>query len=591
MTIHSLRKPGVFVFLAFLTAGAVYYFSLPPAPHSKFSTSYQDFPEPKSAPENPPKTLVDVPGTIRSFDISPDGTMIVIATSKGMVLYNLSSLEKINTLPMGEGVSEVAFSHDGSKLAVIQKITEYYDYGYIYLTVFDTSSWSIQYNYQNDGPNYLYSASGRLAWNPDGKRIAFVIPEQGLSVWNIETGNKPEAMPDFIFPIEGFAWSPDGTRLIATEAGYGLRRWRVDTGEWVRLYDQQSQPPSQVQWSTDGKHIASGHFGGTLCVWDTDNNQCEGFIRAHFNSVDGLGWSPDSRQIATSSGMVRIWDAKTGEEKTAFGFAKSGTYYKKLEWIDEQALVTMENSFTENTPTIIRFWDIGTGGVKFAFRGWQEMRSPNTNGITLRVDDVQISEEETLIQASLFFDIPNTSVQDWEVSLQDKNGKLYPLTRVTDIGFDSDTTHLYRTAPLPKGMSFTLELNKRSRLPVAQGINTEDSSFMFDPSTLQVGEAVETNQEIYAGDFLFYLTRVEKVSLAELRFEFFTSNNIDSVRLDTPFATSSSSTQEGVGRFSATLSFSKMPRHILQFMVDKVYYKAIGPWSVEFEVFDSMFVK
>jgi WD40 repeat protein len=591
MTLYSLRKPIVLLLLVFLLAGAVYYFRLPPAPHAKFSTSYQDFPEPKPAPPNLPKTLVDVPGTIRSFDISPDGTTIAIATSTGLVLYNLASLEKINTLPMGGGIRDVAFSQDGDKLAVIQNITEYYEYGYIYLTVFDTNSWGIQYNYQNDGPNYLYSASGRLAWNPDGKRIAFVIPEQGLSVWNIETSSKPEAMPDSVFPSEGFAWSPDGTRLIATEAGFGLRRWRVDTGEWVRLYDQQSQPPSQVQWSIDGRHIVSGHFGGTLCVWNANNNQCEGFIRAHFNSVDGLGWSPHSRQIATSSGVIRIWDAKTGEEKSAFGFAKSGTYYNKLEWIDEQALVTMESSFTENNPSIIRFWDIGTGDVKFAFRGWQEMQSPNTNGITLRVDDVWISKKETLIQASLFFDIPNVSVQDWEVSLHDKNGKLYPLTRVTDVGFDSDTTYLYRTAPLPKGMSFTLELNKRSGLPVVRGMTTEDSSFMFDSSTLQVGEAVEMNQEIYASDFLFYLTKAEKVSPTELHFEFFTSNNIDSVRLDTPFATGSSSTPEGVGRFSATLSFSRMPRHILQFMVDKVYYKAIGPWSVEFEVFDSMFVK
>lgn len=591
MNTTSMRKPIVMgILLALIIGGAVYYFRWTPAPHSKFSTSYQDFPEPKPVPEALPETLVDVPGTIRSFAVSPDGTTIAIATSKGLVLYDLNSLEMIHILPIEGSLRNVAFSPDGSKLAVSQKNMDYYEFGFLYLLIFDTTSWNIQAAYQNDIPTYLYASSGRLAWNPDGKRIAFAIPDQGLTVWNIETNGKPEAIPDFVIPMDGFAWSPDGTRLISTESGYGLRRWRMDTGEWVRLYDSQSQPPAQVQWSPDGKRIVSGHFGGTVCVWSAGNNQCEGFIHAHFNSVDGLDWSPDSEHIATSSGAIRIWDANTGEETSAFGLAKSGIIYNKLEWFEEQTIATLESSYEPNTLPIIRVWDTSTGDVKFAFRGWQELQSLN-NSMILRVDDVQISEKETQIQASLFFDIPNISVLDWNLTLKDDTGKSYPLTRMAEMAPASNAAHLYRTTPLPKGMRFTLELNKASGLPLVRDVSGDYSSFMFDPSTLTVGESVELNQELYAGDFSFYLTNAEKISPIELRFDFFTGSNMNGIRLDTPYATGSFSSPEGVGRFSATLTFPNMPGGRIEFIVEKVYYDIDGPWTVEFEALDSMFVK
>ncbi|MFN3491605.1 MAG: WD40 repeat domain-containing protein, partial [Anaerolineales bacterium] len=214
---------------------------------------------------------------------------------------------------------------------------------------------------------------------------------------------KLEAAPDFIFPYGGFDWSPDGSRLIFTEAGFGLRRWRVDTDDWVRLYDAESQPASQVAWSPNGRYIASGHYGGTVCVWNVWNNQCEGFIRAHFNSVDGLAWSPDSKQIATASGAIRIWDIKTGEEEFAFGYAEN-INYTQLEWVSEQTTATLETSYTQNISPSIKFWDVSTGDVTFSFRGWQDLRSPNYDGVSLIIDDIQISGKETIIQTSLIFD-------------------------------------------------------------------------------------------------------------------------------------------------------------------------------------------
>ena len=506
-------------------------------------------------------------------------------------MYDLTSLQLIHSFPILSGVENVSFSPDGKKLAVLQKNAQSFDYGFIYLMILDTTSWQVLYAYQNDVATYLYSDSNELKWNPDSQQIAFATSDQGLVIWNPESGNPNlEISPDFIFPYGGFDWSPDGTRLIFTEAGFGLRRWLVETDDWVRLYDAKSQLASQVEWSPNGRYIASGHYGGTVCVWNASNNQCEGFIRAHFNSVDGLAWSPDSKRIATSSGAIRIWDVKTGEEEFAFGYVEN-INYTELEWVSEQITATLETSYTQNISPTIKFWDISTGDVRFAFRGWQDLKSPNYDGVTLRVDDIQISDKETIIQTSLIFDYQNVSALDWDVKLKDENGKTYPLTRMNDIGFDSNLYHSYRTVLLPKDKTFILELKMPTGISLVRDVSNDYASFYLDPSILKLGEAVEMNQEIYVSDFLFYLTKVEKISQNEIRFEFFTSHNLNGVLLDSPYITGSASNVEGKGRFSSTLTFSKIPRDMFEIKVNKVYYTALGPWFVEFEIFDSMLVK
>lgn len=587
----SIKNLFITLGLLIIIAVGIVYFSSSTGIHTKFSTSYENYPLPKDAPTSLPETLVEVNGTINSFDINFDKTKIAIATSKGIEVYDLDSLKMIQTFPIVNGVENVSFSVDGTKLAALQKNAQSFDYGFIYLMIFDTTSWQVLYAYQNEMAGYLYSDMNQLRWNSDNQQIAFADPNQGLVIWNPESGDsKPETSPDFIYPYGGFDWSPDGTRLIFTEPGFGLRRWHVTTDDWVRLYDPLSQSASRVEWSSNGRYIASGHFGGTVCIWNTNNNQCEGFIKAHFNSVDGLDWSPDNTQLATSSGAIRIWDVKTGEEKIAFGYAEN-INYTQLAWAEEKTVATLETSYTQNIPSLLKFWDITTGDVKFAFRGWQKLKTPNYEGVTLRVDDVQISDKETIIQTSLMFDYQTTSALEWDVKLKDETGKAYPLTRVNDASFDTNLYHTYRTVPLPKNKTFTLELNPSNGINLVRDVSNDYGSFYFDPSVLKIGEVVELNQEIYVSDYLFYLTEAEKISEHEIRFGFFTSYPINSVRLDTPYIIGDTTSEDGKGRFSTTLTFSKIPKDAFEIKVDRVYYKAFGPWSLEFDVFDSMYVK
>jgi WD40 repeat protein len=585
-----LKALSILLVLVFLVIGVV-TLANPSTPSAVFVTSYQDFPEPKPVPQSDPSVVVEVSGLIRTFDISLDGSLIAIATSKNLILYQLKTLKEIHSLSLKEEVYQIQFSPDGSKLAVSGIIPKYSQSGSLHVTVWDTASWEVLYEYKSDTQDFFSIAA--LAWDPEGKRIAFSLHERGLSVIDVETGNVTASMKDFIISPFDLSWSPDGSRLISTgDLGYGLRRWKVDANQWVRLFDARSQPAQQVKWSPDGKQIASGHFGGTVCVWNTGNNQCEGFIRAHFISVDALDWSPDSRQIATASGAIRVWDSHTGELTSAFGFY-DGIIYQDLRWFDPQTIATLETSYTQNLPSTIRFWDAATGDVKLVFRGWDNVQGINNGGVMLHLDDIQIGADRTVFQVSLRFDTPGLFTADmWHLTMTDSEGRIYPLTDITPQTMDAGVTRVYQTVPLQVGEYISLDMvsfPQQGRMPLMLDFSGNPASFNFDPGVLKIGESISLDEEIQANSYLLHLTGIQKTTANELLFEFDTQGVLSGAILSSPMAGASSSDLVNNDKFIVSLSFSDMPREPIAIEISRIYYNAFGPWLLEFQTAKSMF--
>lgn len=566
-------------------------FPAPSQSHAAFSTSYQDFPEPASMPTGKADEVVEVPGLIEAFDISPDGETIAIATSKELILYNLKTLEKIHSLPLNEEAHQVQFSPDGSKLAVGGIILKYFESGPLHIIIWDTASWKIIYEYESE--SQVFDPSGALAWSPSNEQIAFSIPERGLSVINVETGDAVASLEDFLIAPFDLSWSPDGSRLISTgDLGYGLRRWHVDTNQWVRLWDKDLQPAQHVVWSPDGKRIASGHFGGIVCVWNVQNNQCEGLIRAHFNSVNALDWSPNSEQIATASGAIRIWDAKTGKMSSAFGFF-DGILYREMNWFAPATIATLETSYTKYMPSAIRFWNIATGDVKLEFRGWDNVESPSAGGVMLVLDDVQISSDRTVLHVSLRFDTPEYSIAGhWTMTMTDSKGRLYPLTDITPETTDISVTRVYQTVPLPVGELITLNLVSfppSNGMPLVLDFSVNPGKFTFHPSVLKIGESMALDQEIEVGGYVLHLTGARKTSANELAFEFDAEGYLNGVMLFSPSASGSSTSLSTDGKIIALLAFSDLSNKPIEVDVTRITYDAFGSWALEFGVFNSMF--
>ncbi len=586
-----LRALLILLALVILVMGAM-FFTVTPALHVRFSTTYQDFPDPLPVPTDEPNDLVEVPGFIQSFDISKDGKLIAIATTKELILYDLKTLKELHSIPLNEQAFQVQFSPDGRKLAISGIDMQFVESSPLYITVWDTASWKIHYEYKSDVQGYI--PAGSLAWAPDGSQLAFPMPERGLTVMNVDTGKPVASMEDFlVFPLD-ISWSPDGQRLISTgDLAYGLRRWRVDTDKWVRLFDARPYPAMQVKWSPDGTQIASGHFGGTVCVWNVKNNRCEGFIKAHFNSVDGLDWSPDGNQIATASGAIRVWDSANGDLSSSFGFY-DGVIYTKLKWFAPHTIATLETSYTKQLPSMIRFWDASTGDVKLAFRGWDNVLGVNNGGVILRLDDVQISKDRTVIQVSLRFNTPDVSLAgDWNLTMTDSNGNIYPLINITPPDMDASVTRVYQTVPVQAGERLILDLSsfpKIGQLPLLMDFPATPGQFTFDPTALQVGESISLDEMVdMVNGYALHLTGAQKISPTELLFEFDADGYLNGAMLSSATATDSSSGVVESGKFTASLSFAEMPNQPFEVNVTRIYYNSFGPWFLDFHVMESMF--
>lgn len=593
MKAKKLTTPLIILFVLMLSAFGAYAIgkaiTQSQEPHYQFVTSYQTYPDPQPAPTTV-DSIVEVAGHITAFDIDSTSERIAIATSKNIQIYNLKTLAQVYTLPMLADVYQIQFSPDGKRLAISASEFETMNNRIVHILVYDTTSWDAIYDVKSGGSDWLEPSA--LAWHPDSNRLALVQPFYVLSVIDVSTGEALETQSDEIFFPRTFAWSPDGKRLISNgDWGQTLRRWNIETNQTVRLFDKKVGGAQNIVWSPNGEQIAVGYYGGDVCLWNASNNQCEGMIHAHFNSVDGLDWSPNGQQIATASGAIRVWDAKTGELQNGFGFY-DGLIYSNLQWINDTTIATLESSYTLNIRSAIRLWDAKTSAVKLTFQGWNDVKSINSDGIALHLDDIQISKDQTILQVSLRMNEPNTNIAgQWNITLTDSDGLAYPLTDITSPDSDQAQTHIYRTVPILEGKRLILNLvglPDPSLLPILRDIPNAPIALVVDPNLLTENKPLVLNQDVDADGYIIKLKSITKISSTSLAFEFYTDGFYTGAMLQSPLASGAESKPADGNTFTSLLTFESIPSEPFEVNIWRISYNTFGAWQLVFDATKSM---
>jgi WD40 repeat protein len=190
----------------------------------------------------------------------------------------------------------------------------------------------------------------RLAWSPDGRRLAAGCGDNKVRVWDIESG-EVTVLSAHTEVVSSVAWAPNG-RLASGSADKTVRIWNLDERREIKRSPTYSGFVRCVAWENDqvlisggeddrvvvwtlgaaahgfqsqegwvlslaaspGKDggLAVGHATGLVSVRRFGKDLHKRF-KGHTKWVDSLAWTPDGKILVSGSGdkTIRVWDAAT----------------------------------------------------------------------------------------------------------------------------------------------------------------------------------------------------------------------------------------------------------------------------------------
>ena len=261
-----------------------------------------------------------------------------------------------------------------------------------------------------------------VAWSSDGLKLASGSYDYNVRVWEADSGSELHILKHYDddlnapltidnYPFLTFAWSPDGTRIASGGQDRALKVWDAsiltlgkeldplvaNSGKELhnitKFSSNLSFPRRQeahqgmvlaVSWSPDSKKVASGGTRGTVRIWDNLSGKLLRLLRigkppgfGELQAVTAVAWSPDGSRIASggvkgesggSSGVVWIWDVKSGEELYMLSGHKKAVSLGGVAWgSDGGKLLSYSPDKT------VRLWDTATGKELYVLKGHLDM--------------------------------------------------------------------------------------------------------------------------------------------------------------------------------------------------------------------------
>ena len=236
---------------------------------------------------------------------SPDGQQlayVLLGNARSLVVEDVSTGKKTAEIKLDSVPAFVAWNPEGSQIAVVGTIDG--PKPQLRIDLVDPASGQLMTVH---GMPLQFGAPQRVWWHPDGKRLAFVTPQQ-LAVLNIETREVELKMPGQ--NITAVAWSPQGDRFLVVGIGQTARLMEFPTRKRLARLSGHPLGATAVDWSVDGKRIATGGLDKTVRIWNGDDGKWMHNLQ-HNSPVRTVSWSFDGRQlaVATDDKLLTVWDA------------------------------------------------------------------------------------------------------------------------------------------------------------------------------------------------------------------------------------------------------------------------------------------
>jgi WD40 repeat protein len=173
--------------------------------------------------ENPPK--YSVPPVITSLDYSPDGRHLAIAGFHEVLVHHADGSGLVSRLVgLSERIETVAFSPDGKQLAVA---------GGLPGRMGEIQVWDLEKNELNLSKIVGFDTAYGASWSPDGKLIAFGLPDNTTRAIDAGSGKQILFMGSHNDWVLDTDWGIEGKHLVSVGRDMTAKLTEVETERFV----------------------------------------------------------------------------------------------------------------------------------------------------------------------------------------------------------------------------------------------------------------------------------------------------------------------------------------------------------------------
>ncbi len=241
-------------------------------------------------------------GALYGIALSPDGSLLAVATSLGIYLYDAATLEQVRLIQTGVWINSVTFSPDGQMLASGA------DDG-------TTRLWQVSDGLLLDTLEGHAARVNGVAFSPDGQALASGSQDGTVILWRVSDRELWIPLTGHTGAVNSVAFSPDGEVLASGSTDGTVRLWKVVDGAPQSILGDNAIGVQDVAFSPDGKVLASGMSDGTVQLRRVADGSLQNTLEGMGSAVNSVAFSPDGERLATGAmdATVRLWHVAGGQ--------------------------------------------------------------------------------------------------------------------------------------------------------------------------------------------------------------------------------------------------------------------------------------
>ena len=249
------------------------------------------------------------------------------------------------------GISEIAYSPDGNRLAIANNIG---------IWIYDAHS-LVELDLLTGHTDTTTS----IAFSPDSQTLASSSDDETVRLWDVNTATLKSTLTGHTKRINSIAFSPDGTILAGGSSDKAVHLWDPVSGEHKTVLLGHTRTITKIVFSPDNKTLASAAWDNTVRLWDIATEEEKAVLTGHTyfgeytSGISNIAFSADGQSLVSAAFNeegVYVWDAVTGKHESTLKTGKISTL-----------------AFSPNGKTLaigarfgLNLWDVASGEHKAA---------------------------------------------------------------------------------------------------------------------------------------------------------------------------------------------------------------------------------